>query len=83
VGGEAQQPVPRDVLGVMTPIDGDGSAGAVQPRWSADFWVDDADATTNELRLGEDRFHARAAAGRLEETRSIAREALRRLVDER
>jgi hypothetical protein len=45
LGGEAQQPVPRDVVGVMTPIGGDGPAGAVQPHWSADFWVDHADAT--------------------------------------
>jgi predicted enzyme related to lactoylglutathione lyase len=53
VGGEAQQPVPRDVVAVMTPIGGDGSTGAVQPHWSADFWVDDADATAERTaRLG-------------------------------
>jgi predicted enzyme related to lactoylglutathione lyase len=45
VGGEPHQPVPRDVVGVMMPIDGDGSQGAVVPHWSVDFWVDDADAT--------------------------------------
>jgi predicted enzyme related to lactoylglutathione lyase len=36
VGGEPQQPVPRDVVAVMTA----GEAG-----WTPDFWVADADAT--------------------------------------
>jgi predicted enzyme related to lactoylglutathione lyase len=39
VGGEAEQPVPRDVVGVMAPN------GAAEPHWSVDFWIDDADAT--------------------------------------
>lgn len=53
VGGEPQQPVPRDVVGAMTPIGGDGSPRAVQPHWSIDFWVDDADATAEHAaRLG-------------------------------
>jgi hypothetical protein len=39
VGGEPEQPVPRDVVAVMTPM-ADGRA----PRWSVNFWVDDADA---------------------------------------
>jgi predicted enzyme related to lactoylglutathione lyase len=44
VGGEPHQPVPRDVVGVMMPIERNGSrAGA--SHWSVDFWVDDADAT--------------------------------------
>jgi uncharacterized protein len=38
VGGEPQQPVPRDVVGVVAP-NGDGPA-----RWGVDFWVCDADA---------------------------------------
>jgi hypothetical protein len=57
----------------MTPIDDDGSAGAVQPRWSADFWVDDADATTNEVPLGEEplpRARGRWPAGGDEKYRS-------------
>jgi uncharacterized protein len=37
VGGEPQQPVPRDVIAVMAKDDGPA-------RWSVDFWVDDADA---------------------------------------
>jgi predicted enzyme related to lactoylglutathione lyase len=44
VGGEPDQPVPRDVVGAMAPIGGDGSPGAEQPHWSVDFWIDDADA---------------------------------------
>ena len=41
VGGEPQQPVPRDVVAVMTPpTDAVGSA-----HWSVDFWVEAADAT--------------------------------------
>jgi predicted enzyme related to lactoylglutathione lyase len=38
VGGEPQQPVPRDVVAVMLPAAG-GPA-----RWTPDFWVPDADA---------------------------------------
>jgi predicted enzyme related to lactoylglutathione lyase len=49
VGGEPQQPVPRDVVGVMVadePPDG-------QAHWSVDFWVGDADATAEHAaRLG-------------------------------
>ena len=37
VGGEPEQPVPRDVVAAMLP--GDGSAG-----WAVDFWIADADA---------------------------------------
>ncbi|HTN24754.1 MAG TPA: VOC family protein [Solirubrobacteraceae bacterium] len=46
VGGEPQQPVPRDVVGAMG-LAGDG----VPPHWSVDFWVDDAIATA--ARAGE------------------------------
>jgi predicted enzyme related to lactoylglutathione lyase len=38
VGGEPQQPVPRDVVAVMLAADG-------TPHWSVDFWVSDTDAT--------------------------------------
>jgi predicted enzyme related to lactoylglutathione lyase len=37
LGGEPQQPVPRDVIAAMVPTDGES-------YWSVDFWVDDADA---------------------------------------
>lgn len=48
VGGELQQPVPRDVVATMLP-DADGEA---PPHWSVDFWiadVDDAAAKVSEL----------------------------------
>jgi hypothetical protein len=38
VGGEPEQPVPRDVVAAMTV--GESTAAA----WSVDFWIDDADA---------------------------------------
>jgi predicted enzyme related to lactoylglutathione lyase len=45
VGGEPQQPVPRDLVAVGLP----GEA----PRWGVDFWVDDVDATAEHAeRLG-------------------------------
>jgi uncharacterized protein len=40
VGGEPQQPVPRDVVAAMAPADG-------EPYWSVDFWVDDADSVAD------------------------------------
>jgi len=41
VGGEPQQPVPRDVVAAMIPLaKGDGRTS----QWSVDFWIDDADA---------------------------------------
>jgi uncharacterized protein len=40
VGGEPQQPVARDVVGVMLPLRG----ADAQPHWSVNFWVHDADA---------------------------------------
>ncbi len=43
VGGEAEQPVPRDVVAVMAPS-GDAAA-AVPPHWNVNLRVDDADAT--------------------------------------
>jgi len=41
VGGEPEQPVPRDVVAAMAPMSGDAG---VPPHWSIDFWVDDVDA---------------------------------------
>jgi hypothetical protein len=38
VGGEPEQPVPRDVVAAMTTGDGDAAA------WSVDFWIADAEA---------------------------------------
>ena len=39
VGGEPEQPVPRDVVAAMTA----GEPGAAARRWSVDFWIADAD----------------------------------------
>jgi predicted enzyme related to lactoylglutathione lyase len=41
VGGEPQQPVPRDVVAAMTRTD--PSAGDPPLSWSVDFWIADAD----------------------------------------
>jgi predicted enzyme related to lactoylglutathione lyase len=41
LGGEPEQPVPRDVVAVMAPLPDEGAA-----RWDVNFWVHDADAVT-------------------------------------
>jgi uncharacterized protein len=41
VGGEPEQPVSREVVGVMAPDD-------AAPHWSIDFWVDDTDAVAGK-----------------------------------
>jgi uncharacterized protein len=45
VGGEPQQPVPRDVVATMARI-APRDAGTT-PGWSVDFWIDDADAAAH------------------------------------
>jgi predicted enzyme related to lactoylglutathione lyase len=51
VGGAPEQPVSRELVGVMAPIAGDD----VAPHWSVNFWVDDADrAAETAARLGGD-----------------------------
>ena len=50
VGGEPEQPVPRDVVAAMTTAD---PAGEMPPSWSVDFWIADADAAAAAApRLG-------------------------------
>ena len=44
VGGEPEQPVPRDVIATMAPIGGEQPED-VPAHWSVDFWVGDIDAT--------------------------------------
>ena len=44
VGGEPEQPVPRDVIAAMAPLNGSGAL----PHWAVDFWVSDAAATTEK-----------------------------------
>jgi predicted enzyme related to lactoylglutathione lyase len=46
VGGEPEQPVPRDVVAAMAPT-GDAAA-AVPTHWNVNFRVDDADATVEQ-----------------------------------
>jgi predicted enzyme related to lactoylglutathione lyase len=46
-GGEPEQPVSREVIGVMVPMTGDRFPDDVGPHWSIDFWVDDAGATAD------------------------------------
>ncbi len=41
VGGEPQQPVPRDVVATLAPP---GAADGSPAHWSVDFWIGDADA---------------------------------------
>jgi uncharacterized protein len=48
VGGEPEQPVSREVVGVMVPISGDRSSEDVSAHWSVDFWVDDVDAAADK-----------------------------------
>jgi uncharacterized protein len=47
VGGEPQQPVPREVVATMAPPGGDG-ADQAPPHWSVDFWIRDVDAAATE-----------------------------------
>ena len=46
VGGEPQQPVPRDVVATMLPPDADGEA---PPHWGVDFWIADVDAAAAKV----------------------------------
>ncbi len=48
VGGEPEQPVSREVVGVMVPMSGDQSPEDVSAHWSVDFWVEDVDAATDK-----------------------------------
>src|SRR5918998_5201689 len=48
VGGEPEQPVSREVVGVMVPLSGDRSPEDVSAYWSVDFWVDDVDAAADK-----------------------------------
>jgi predicted enzyme related to lactoylglutathione lyase len=51
VGGEVEQPVPRDVVAAMAPA-GDAAA-AVPPHWNVNIRIGDADATVEQAaRLG-------------------------------
>jgi uncharacterized protein len=47
VGGEPQQPVPRDVVAVMFPASAAFPNGR-PAEWSVDFWIDDTDAAARK-----------------------------------
>jgi uncharacterized protein len=48
VGGEPEQPVPRDVIAVML-----AAENGAESHWSVGFWVDDVDATADTAsRIG-------------------------------
>jgi uncharacterized protein len=49
VGGEPQQPVPRDVVATMVPMGRDVPDDAL-PFWSVDFWVGDVDGAVDRTR---------------------------------
>jgi uncharacterized protein len=48
VGGELEQPVPRDVVATMAAMSNDQIPDEVATHWSVDFWVDDVDATADK-----------------------------------
>jgi predicted enzyme related to lactoylglutathione lyase len=50
VGGEPQQPVPRDVVAAMLEMDSHGMPPELPPHWGIDFWIDDADAAAAKAR---------------------------------
>jgi uncharacterized protein len=51
IGGEPQQPVPRDVAAVVLPASDAGDAAP--PHWSVDFWIADVDqAAAKVAELG-------------------------------
>jgi predicted enzyme related to lactoylglutathione lyase len=53
VGGEPQQPVSREVVGVMAPTSSERFPDGTPAHWSIDFWVHDADAIADHAtRLG-------------------------------
>jgi predicted enzyme related to lactoylglutathione lyase len=53
VGGEPQQPVPRDNVATMAPMTSDDFPDDVPSHWSVDFWVGDVDVTAEQAtKLG-------------------------------
>ena len=48
VGGEPQQPVPRDVVATMATMTDDQFPPEVPAHWRIDFWVDDAELTAEK-----------------------------------
>ncbi len=49
VGGETQQPVPRDLVAVMVEMDSHGMPAELPPHWGVDFWIADVDAAAAKV----------------------------------
>jgi predicted enzyme related to lactoylglutathione lyase len=50
VGGTAEQPVPRDVVGLMMPKKPGGPGADGPPNWIVSFWIADADAAADQTK---------------------------------
>ena len=48
VGGEPEQPVPRDNVATMAPMTSDSFPDDVPSHWAVDFWVGNVDATAEK-----------------------------------
>lgn len=48
VGGEPQQPVPRDLVAVLNPMSAHQFPDEVPSHWAVDFWVHDTDAAAEK-----------------------------------
>src|SRR3712207_9314953 len=57
VGGEPEQPVSREVIGVMVPMSGDRSPEDVQAHWSVDFWRSEERRVGKECRSRWSPYH--------------------------
>jgi uncharacterized protein len=49
VGGEPEQPVPRDVVATMAPMSAERFPEDVPSHWSVDFWVDGVDRSAEQV----------------------------------
>ena len=49
VGGEPEQPVPRDVVATMIPMEGEGDPDDAPAHWSVDFWVGEVKAAAERV----------------------------------
>jgi uncharacterized protein len=65
LGGEPEQPVSREVVGVMAPMSGDRFSADTTSHWSVNFWVDDTDAITDRaVQLGGNAVTTSRGLGR-------------------
>jgi predicted enzyme related to lactoylglutathione lyase len=55
VGGQPLQPVARDTVAGLLPMDAEGPEGSgagQRPRWDVDFWIDGIDAAAERAQAG-------------------------------